>query len=163
MEIKLNILQTVYIWDTSLSWINELNGRNRKKNSHVFDSNRKTSVLRNKETSLVLRHKLLISAIVFMLGICLIDHIKKMKFEEEQKLKMVPLQQRQSGPGQDVRQNPKRWTKIWRLRLHKCNIRRPQKSWVDDIKEGADKGWYQTAQHRKIWKTLDETYVQKWT
>ncbi|XP_024875701.1 uncharacterized protein LOC112457062 [Temnothorax curvispinosus] len=66
--------------------------------------------------------------------------------------------------GHVARSNTK-WTKIlmqWRLRESKRSIGRPQTRWRNDIQRHAGKRWMQTAQEKKTWKEMEETYVQEW-
>ncbi|GJQ65959.1 hypothetical protein Trydic_g4056 [Trypoxylus dichotomus] len=53
-----------------------------------------------------------------------------------------------------------KWTNhilTWRPRLHKRNIGRPPRRWVDDIKEKACKNWLQVAQDVAQWVTADNS------
>lgn len=63
-----------------------------------------------------------------------------------------------SWVGHVARQDNDRWTKRvvqMRPRSHKRNKGRPQKCWLDDIKQHIRRNWHQELQNRKVCKTQD--------
>lgn len=68
--------------------------------------------------------------------------------------------------GHVARQDQSKWTSKlthWRPRETKRSVGRPQRRWLDDIKQQAGNRWFQTAQDRTAWRNMKEAYVQEWT
>lgn len=64
--------------------------------------------------------------------------------------------------GHEARQNDDRRTSTvinWRPREAKRDRGRPQRRWVDDIREITGHNWVQPAQNRQKWRRLREAYV----
>lgn len=104
-----------------------------------------------------------------MLGLRLVDRIMNDEIRRRTKLTDIikrTAEQKWNWVGHVARQPEERWAKriaVWRPRTTKRSRGRPQKRWIDDVKEVASKNWTKTAQNREDWRTLRETYVQKWT
>lgn len=104
-----------------------------------------------------------------MLNVSLRD--RKRNDEIRQKTKVVDVITRMAElkwqwAGHVARLDKSRWTyKIthWRPRTTKRSVGRPQRRWLDDIKEHAGNRWFQIAQDRTAWRNLKEAYVQEWT
>lgn len=104
-----------------------------------------------------------------MLGIHLRDHIRNEEIRSKTKVKDVMERiatLKWSWVGHVARQDDTKWTKQilnWRPRRHKRGVGRPQRRWIDDVKEKLGKGWQQVAWDRSEWKRQGEAYVQEWT
>lgn len=91
-----------------------------------------------------------------MLGISPRNDIKNYAIQRRIELEnIITAIARRSGPGQDMSQDlhPGKWSKqvtLWRPRIRKRNIGRPQRRWTDYIKERAGKRLYQTKHNGKI-------------
>ena len=67
--------------------------------------------------------------------------------------------------GHVARGDEKKWTNKlmqWKPRTSRRSAGRPQKRWVDDIKEVTGPLWQRKAQDRAQWKNLGEIFVQEW-
>ncbi|KAL3271654.1 hypothetical protein HHI36_022128 [Cryptolaemus montrouzieri] len=68
--------------------------------------------------------------------------------------------------GHVARQDREKWTLRviqWRPRETKRSTGRPQRRWIDDIKDQVGGQWLRIAQDRHEWKRHGEDYDQKWT
>ncbi|XP_044755023.1 uncharacterized protein LOC123313977 [Coccinella septempunctata] len=96
---------------------------------------------------------------------------RKRNGEIRQKTKVVDViariaESKWQWAGHVARLDKSRWSyKItyWRPRTTKRSVGRPQKRWLDDVKEHAGNRWFQIAQDRTVWRNLKEAYVQEWT
>jgi hypothetical protein len=52
---------------------------------------------------------------------------------------------------------------MWRPRLGKGSVGRPQASWSDDLRRTAVRKWMRVAEVRARWREAEEAYVQQWT
>ncbi|KAH0998567.1 hypothetical protein HUJ04_001376, partial [Dendroctonus ponderosae] len=76
------------------------------------------------------------------------------------------VQLKWSWVGHVARQNESKWTNrimLWRPRLHKRSVGRPQKRWLDDVKETVGSVEHKIAQDKVAWKLAGGAYVQEWT
>lgn len=103
-----------------------------------------------------------------MLGICLRDKIRNEEIRRRTKVtdiikRVAELKWR--WVGHVARQNSDRWAlKIaqWRPRETKRSVGRPQRRWIDDVKQIAGSKWLQIAQDRSKWREKGEVYIQEW-
>lgn len=104
-----------------------------------------------------------------MLGISLRDKIRNTEIRRRTKVKDIierVAELKWRWVGHVARQDTNKWTiRVikWRPRQTKRSIGRPQKRWLDDIKEFVGRNWHQLALDRMTWKNLEEAYVQQWT
>jgi len=96
------------------------------------------------------------------------DHIQKEKNRKRTKVDDVIehiARQKYRWMGHVARQDNDRWTRRivqWRLRQPKRSAGRPQKGWIDNIKEIAGRKLHQMAMNRSEWKQQGEAYLQEW-
>jgi Reverse transcriptase (RNA-dependent DNA polymerase) len=103
-----------------------------------------------------------------MLNISLKDKIKNEDIRRRTKVRDVIEEiaaKKWRWAGHIARQHSSRWTlRIlqWRPRETKRSRGRPQRRWVDDIREAGSKNWIRQAADRQTWKNMEEAYIQKW-
>lgn len=104
-----------------------------------------------------------------MLGISIRDRIRNEEIRRRTKVTDViryMAEMKWRWAGHVARQDNSRWSnKVihWRPRETRRSRGRPQKRWLDDVREVAGRNWAQLAQNRQEWKRLGEAYVQEWT
>ena len=104
-----------------------------------------------------------------MLGFTLRDKIRNSQLRDKTRItdvieRVASLKWRWIG--HIARQDSERWTHkitFWRPRETRRSVGRPQKRWIDDVKEAAGRQWMRTARDRKAWKDMEETYIRHWT
>ena len=103
-----------------------------------------------------------------MLGLSLRDRVRNEQVRRLSKVEDVIeriAKAKWQWAGHVARGDQEKWTtKLmqWRPRTSRRSAGRPQKRWVDDIKEVTGPMWQRKAQDRAQWKTLGETFVQEW-
>lgn len=103
-----------------------------------------------------------------MLNISLRDKIRNKEIRERTKVRDVMEEiavKKWRWAGHIARQDSSRWTLRtlqWTPRDTKRSRGRPQRRWVDDIREIAGKNWLSQARDRRMWKSMEEAFIQEW-
>ena len=103
-----------------------------------------------------------------MLNISLRDKIRNVEIRRRTKVNDVMEEiaaNKWRWAGHVARQDSNRWTLKtlqWRPRETKRSRGRPQRRWVDDIRETAGRNWMRQARDRQAWKNMEEAYIQEW-
>jgi len=103
-----------------------------------------------------------------MLGVSLRNHIQIEEIRKRTKVDDVIehiARQKWRWVEHVARQDNDRYSRRivqWRPRQHKRRAGRPQKRWIDDIKEIEGRKWHQMAINRSEWNQQGKAYVQEW-